>query len=1088
MDRNAYRLCLRLLRCLIVGGWVWLSIVAGCQSSPDTADPVQSDGPQPQPAAAARAVQRPDLPPPLMSSDPLPRPDSADAKARLSLAQVLKRIDSPAFLSAQPPQPDQSLSAADAANAIKLYAAGRTAMLDGRLAEAMSLLQETIQVDPLAAQAHALLGRIHFDARQWPAAQRHLTAAVSLAPDDVRSLTMLGRLAEHEQRADQAIATLDAAVQRSDDQTDPALRFMAQYYLGEALIDHGYAAAAIQPLRDFLAIRRRLDTTTAYQVAVAGLSQRRGPVHRQLGDVLVGLGRLDEAIEHYRQAAEHDAIDPDDLLPRLIYTSLLMGDDQAAADLLVEQIDWSADFDRIHTLIVYAAEHVNQPKRLIDRLKNVYRQTGQPQSLAIALGRAIALQNPASARRFLLEHCRQSPGHWQAFGELLALLLPDQPDQALGILLERIGSNPRHAARYVGALLSASSKSSPQITREQWLQRLDAAQASDARSAEQAYLRGMLLLDTGQVEPALAIFEQAMDLDADFLPAPMAIIEVTLNQGEYVKALNLLDGLGPTDQPQIKYLRVRALTGAGRLEEAEQLLRALLVDQPDNVRYLGFLAAVQRQQKQFDEAEQTLLRSLELDPTNEVAYAALFNIYEVESPDAGKFVLLLRRLRENLPGSRLTAVKTARLQVARREFDQAEQLLRNALSQWPDEPQAMRDLVALLGRQDRWDEALTFLTEHSDAHPQLLTPLQLLRDVAGRTGDLEPYFTRMSGYLESLEPGVTRWQGLAQLYAEWNKPAKAIDAVRQALAIDPEQAMRYRMQLVQLYRQTDQFDQAIAQLDQLLAENPDDIALHVVKAQLLQETDRSDRAIDLLRDLAARSPAEEQADVRLMLARFLAEADRMDQAMAEVDRVIATQPRRRADLTYMKAGLEASFGQAERAEVLLQRVLTMEPNHPAANNDLGYTWVDRGENLARAEAMIRRAVAQEPGNAAYLDSLGWALYKQGQFGEAVRWLARAVALPGGQDPVLLDHLGDALWNNGQADQAIEQWNNALAQLEQASDSGAGMRRDDQKLRESIEQKLQAVERGDRPPVAPSSEPPDPAPEIPQPAPADSQSL
>jgi tetratricopeptide (TPR) repeat protein len=1071
---------------LIVAGLVYPLGVAGCKSSPDTAERAASKT-TPAPASAPpRPVHRPDLPPPLISQDPLPAPNSADAKARLSLAEVLGRIQTPAYLLADPPQPDDSLSAADAADAIKLYAAGRTAMLDGRLTEAVSLLQQTIQLDPLAAGAHALLGRIHFDANEWPAAQRHLTAAVSLQPADVRSLTMLGRLAEHEQRADQAIATLAAAVDRCDERTDPALRYMARYYLGQALLDHGYDAAAIQPLQAFALIRRQLDTTTAYQVAVAGLAQRRGPVHLQLGDALVRLGDIDQAIEHYRKARGFNAVANDELLARLIYASLLIGDDAAAADQLVKRIDWSGEFDRIHTLAVYAARHVDQPNELIDRLTEHYRLSDQPEALAMALGRAIAVGNAASARSFLLEHCRENPDHWRAFGQLLALLLPDKPNEAMDVLLGRIEKNPRQAARYVAALLSASPPAGTPLTPQQWLQRLEAREALGQQTAEQAYVGGMLLLEMNRIDAARAAFERAMNLDADFLPAPAAIIELTLQQGEYVRALNLLDGLGPSDWPHVSYLRIRALSGAGRLDEARQLLESLLADHPDNVRYLGFLAAVQRQQKQFDAAEQTLLHVLELEPTSEVAYAALFNIYETESPDAGKFVLLLRRLQENLPGSRLTALKTARLQVARRQFSQAEQLLRNALSQWPDEPQAIRDLVALLGRQDRWDEARAFLIEHSDAHPDLLAPLQLLRDVAGRTGDLEPYFTRMQRYLESLAPGVTRWQGLAQLYVEWDKPAEAIEAVQAALAMDPEQAMRYRMQLVQLYQRTDQFDQAIDQVDQLLAENPEDVALHVAKAQLLQESDRTAEAIDLLSDLAERSPPDREADVRLILARFLAEADRMDQAMAQVDRVIATQPQRRADLTYVKAGLEASFGQSDRAEVLLQRVLTMEPNHPAANNDLGYTWVDRGENLARAEAMIRRAVAQEPANAAYLDSLGWALYKQGQFGEAVRWLARAVSQPGGQDPVLLDHLGDALWNNGQTDQAVEQWNNALELLKRADDHGLGMRRDDRKLRRSVEQKLGAVERGDRPAVAPFAEPPDDAPQTP--APAEAQSL
>jgi len=51
-------------------------------------------------------------------------------------------------------------------------------------------------------------------------------------------------------------------------------------------------------------------------------------------------------------------------------------------------------------------------------------------------------------------------------------------------------------------------------------------------------------------------------------------------------------------------------------------------------------------------------------------------------------------------------------------------------------------------------------------------------------------------------------------------------------------------------------------------------------------------------------------------------------------------------------------------------------------NYLGYTWVDRGENLKEAFDMIRQAVEQEPESGAIVDSLGWGHYKLGEYEEA----------------------------------------------------------------------------------------------------------
>ena len=123
-------------------------------------------------------------------------------------------------------------------------------------------------------------------------------------------------------------------------------------------------------------------------------------------------------------------------------------------------------------------------------------------------------------------------------------------------------------------------------------------------------------------------------------------------------------------------------------------------------------------------------------------------------------------------------------------------------------------------------------------------------------------------------------------------------------------------------------------------------------------------------------------------------------------------------ISYERAGMW------DRAEEDFLTALELNPEHPDVLNYLGYTWVDRGENLTEALDMIERAVELSPRNGYIVDSLGWAFYKLGRIDEAVAKLEEAVQiLPA--DPEINDHLGDAYWTAGREREAMFQWRIAI---------------------------------------------------------------
>ena len=205
---------------------------------------------------------------------------------------------------------------------------------------------------------------------------------------------------------------------------------------------------------------------------------------------------------------------------------------------------------------------------------------------------------------------------------------------------------------------------------------------------------------------------------------------------------------------------------------------------------------------------------------------------------------------------------------------------------------------------------------------------------------------------------------------------------------------------------------------------------YIVSAKLAEANvyfgrEDDDNALETLEDLNAKHPSfitrEALGRARLIRENYeeaLPIYEALVNSMSEEDLKANTQP------LYFRGICYERTKQWDKAEADFQRVLAIEPDNADALNYLGYTWVDRGENLTEAFEMIRKAVELEPNNGAITDSLGWAHYKLGQYEEAKIQLEKAVELSP-SSATIIDHLGDVYWKLGRFREAGYQWERAL---------------------------------------------------------------
>ncbi|MHB8529542.1 MAG: tetratricopeptide repeat protein [Caulobacteraceae bacterium] len=182
-------------------------------------------------------------------------------------------------------------------------------------------------------------------------------------------------------------------------------------------------------------------------------------------------------------------------------------------------------------------------------------------------------------------------------------------------------------------------------------------------------------------------------------------------------------------------------------------------------------------------------------------------------------------------------------------------------------------------------------------------------------------------------------------------------------------------------------------------------------------------ALKIARNTLAGQPASDEAAVTL------ADIERVDERYDESAEILDRLIRKAGDhpdwrLLYMRAAAYQQTGRWPDAERDLETALKLKPDEPELLNFLGYSWIDRGENLKQAILMIQKAVDQNPQSGAMLDSLGWGYYRLGDYTTAVEKLEAAVALDAA-DPDVNNHLGDAYWRVGRKTEAQYQWKRVL---------------------------------------------------------------
>jgi len=529
---------------------------------------------------------------------------------------------------------------------------------------------------------------------------------------------------------------------------------------------------------------------------------------------------------------------------------------------------------------------------------------------------------------------------------------------------------------------------------EEALQQAEDVIAAEPERAPAWVLKGQVLERMDRIEEAEEAYRKGVELDAE--------------------------DTAPT------FLYADFLVRRGRSDEAEPYFRSLTEMRPDYSTYTALGSFLARDPEREAEAEEALLEAIAKadDEQRSAANRTLASFYYTKGRFDDAEQLLLDHL-EQEPADLETIYALARFYQARGQGDEADAMVARATEAKPDDEQTWLILSAFRSRKGDLPGALaaaeSAIERNPDSRTAKLRKAELLLDMGYREGAKEKIAQGRSitDAVLAADPGnpdalfVRSKIDLAE-----GRPKDAVTALRRAIELKPDWAQAHFLLGSALFVQGDR-NAASAEVARALEIEPDFAEARKLIARIHAASGQADLAVDEGRRYLQRRPGDVEA--RLQLAQDLVRVGKLDEAMAELDRI--PDEERSAEMQYARGRVHLMQEDAANARKALLRANELQPNHPEVLQAL--LQLDRAEGrLEDSRTRVEAALEAEPDSAALVHLEGIVAMLQRRPEDAEASFRRATEL----DPTDLaayQSLASLLAATGRIDETIATYQRAL---------------------------------------------------------------
>jgi tetratricopeptide (TPR) repeat protein len=382
---------------------------------------------------------------------------------------------------------------------------------------------------------------------------------------------------------------------------------------------------------------------------------------------------------------------------------------------------------------------------------------------------------------------------------------------------------------------------------------------------------------------------------------------------------------------------------------------------------------------------------------------------ELESLDLPAAQATLEALCQAQPGSGTGRMRLTAIAWAKGEMSKAEGHLRAALSEEPNQIEALAALAWVFAATGRNDDARRGFRDALDrSEGALEIGAAFARFLVGIGANKEA--EQVADDLAVPDSGLDAETLTARV--ELERSARRFDRALALLSHAAEMGLpetqKLRLPLLRagLLKDLGKPEEARAVLLQVTKASPLFFDARLRAAELLREAGKGDEAIRVIEEAAPAAQGDPSAiAVEAAVAAALVEEKRGKSAagIARLEKLLLLYPdETRAVMTL--AALQERCGQWKGALGLVEKFIAKHPGSVEALNFWGFVAADHNHALELALRRLQVASAIDPGSGGLLDSVGWAHFRRHDLDKATAFLEQAGRLEPA-DPEIQWHLG-----------------------------------------------------------------------------------
>jgi tetratricopeptide (TPR) repeat protein len=548
------------------------------------------------------------------------------------------------------------------------------------------------------------------------------------------------------------------------------------------------------------------------------------------------------------------------------------------------------------------------------------------------------------------------------------------------------------------ALLGACASSPPVITKL-----VDGRQIATRSVDPTAYeyaSRALLYEDQERWQDAAAELKRALAFDGQSPELHARLAELLLRLGKIKDAAAEAEEsvkLGPSPSGLLALARVRRAQG----------------DLP------GSVAALRRAKGEVD------FRSADDDA--ESVYLELADA-ELQALDLPAARGTLEALCAAVPGSASGRMRLASIAWALDDMSQAEEHLRAALAEEPNQIEILAALAWIFAATGKNDDARRTFHDALDrsegsldiaaAFARFLVGIGSHKEAEQLADDLAVPESSMDA--DTLAPHV-ELERSARRFAR----GLALLAHGAEAGLADNEKTRIPLLRAALLRDQGKTEEALGVLLKVDKGSPLFSEARLRAAELLRDAGKTEEALRIIAETAAAQGDRDAFEVDAEVAAALVEekGGRATAGIARLEKLVARHPDDARAVTTL-AALHERRGSWKQALDIVEKFLRSHPGSVVGLNFWGFIAADHDHDLDLALRRVQVASAFDPGSGGLIDSLGWVHFHRRDFGKAGAFLEQAARLEPG-DPEVQWHLGMLYVQRKESERASSAFRRAL---------------------------------------------------------------